>query len=88
VLKGGSRTAPTRHQTLEAAIDWSYNLLSGKGRLLLERLAVFAGGWTLEAAEQVCQAEGVEQEEVLEILADLVDKSLVLFEEREAQSRY
>jgi predicted ATPase len=54
LLTGGSRTALPRQQTLRAAIDWSYDLLSEKEKILLRRLSVFAGGWTLEAAEQVC----------------------------------
>src|SRR5262249_56171774 len=53
LLMGGSRTAPLRQQTLAALIDWSYDLLSSEERVLLHRLSVFAGGWTLEAAEAV-----------------------------------
>ncbi|MBI4672103.1 MAG: adenylate/guanylate cyclase domain-containing protein, partial [Chloroflexi bacterium] len=59
LLSGGSRTAMPRQQTLAAAIDWSYNLLSRAERALLQRLSVFAGGWTLEAAEQVCADENL-----------------------------
>ena len=58
LLTGGSRTALPRQQTLRASIDWSWNLLSDPERTLLRRLTVFAGGWTLEAAESVCSAEG------------------------------
>src|SRR4029450_5481626 len=54
LLTGGSRTALPRQRTLQAAIDWSYKLLSEEERVLLRRLAVFAGGWTMEAAEFVC----------------------------------
>ncbi len=54
LLTGGSRTALPRQQTLRALIDWSYDLLSEKEKILLNRLSVFAGGWTLEAAEKVC----------------------------------
>src|SRR5207244_555025 len=54
LLTGGSRTALPRQQTLRALIDWSYDLLSEAERMLLRRLSVFAGGWTLEAAEAVC----------------------------------
>ncbi len=54
LLSGGSRTALPRHQTLRTLIDWSYDLLSEPERLLLRRLSVFVGGWTLEAAEEVC----------------------------------
>ena len=54
LLTGGSRTALERHQTLRAAIDWSYNLLPSAEQVLFRRLSVFVGGWTLEAAESVC----------------------------------
>src|SRR5262249_22660009 len=57
LLTGGSRTAVPRQQTLRAAIDWSYSLLSEAERVLLRQLSVFAGGWTLEAAEQVCSEQ-------------------------------
>jgi non-specific serine/threonine protein kinase len=80
LLTGGSRTALPRHQTLQALIDWSYNLLTEKERRLLVRLSVFAGGWKLEAAEQVCadQAGGwLANDEILDLLGQLVDKSLV-----------
>jgi predicted ATPase len=59
LLTGGSRTALPRHQTLRALIDWSYDLLQEEERILLRRLSVFAGGWTLEAAEAVCADESV-----------------------------
>ena len=77
LLTGGSRTAVARQRTLKAAVDWSYDLLSDSERRLLRRLSVFAGGWTLEAAENVSSGEGVESEEVLEVLSRLVNKSLV-----------
>ncbi len=80
LLTGGSRTALPRHQTLRAAIDWSYGLLLEPERRLLRRLSVFAGGWSLEAAEAVCAGEGLENWEVLELQAHLIDKSLVLLE--------
>ncbi|MFN8457166.1 MAG: tetratricopeptide repeat protein [Anaerolineae bacterium] len=89
LLSGGSRTALPRHQTLRATIDWSYNLLSETERLLLRRLAVFAGGWNLEAAEFVCSGEGIESEAVLEVLTSLVNKSLVgLKREQGMEARY
>jgi predicted ATPase/class 3 adenylate cyclase len=78
LLTGGSRTLLPRHQTLRAAMDWSYELLSDPERVLLRRLSVFAGGWPLEAAEAVCQGEGIEEWEVLELQAHLVDKSLIV----------
>ncbi len=73
LLTGGSRTVLPRHQTLRAMIDWSYNLLSEEERRLLRELAVFAGGWTLEAAEAICS-----DCDVLGLLGQLVDKSLVI----------
>jgi predicted ATPase/class 3 adenylate cyclase len=87
LLTGGSRTALPRQQTLRALIDWSYDLLSERERALLRCLSVFAGGWTLEAAEAVC-AEGVEEWEVLDLLTSLVEKSLVLYDERDGEARY
>jgi len=85
LLTGGSRTALPRQQTLRALIDWSYDLLTEAERLLLRRLSVFAGGWTLDAAEAVCSGadgfhagEGIEDWEVLDLLTGLVDKSLVV----------
>lgn len=80
LLAGGSRGAPTRHQSLQAAIDWSYDLLGADERLLLDRLAVFAGGWTLEAAEEVCAGAGIAGGDVSELLGRLVDRSLVVAE--------
>ncbi len=88
LLTSGSRTALPRHQTLLAAIDWSYNLLTEPEKILFRRLSVFAGGWTLDAAERVCTGEGVQETSVLELLAGLVDKSLVLTEDRDADQRY
>jgi predicted ATPase len=88
LLTGGSRTALPRQQTLRALIDWSYDLLSPQERLLFRRLSVFAGGWTLEAAEAVCAGDGIEDWEALDLLEGLVDKSLVLYEERDRQARY
>ncbi|HLK56982.1 MAG TPA: BTAD domain-containing putative transcriptional regulator, partial [Chthonomonadaceae bacterium] len=80
LLTGGSRTALPRQQTLKATLDWSYHLLSDPERILLRRLCVFSGGWTLEAAEQVCAGDGIASGEVLDLLSSLVDKSLVGFE--------
>jgi predicted ATPase/DNA-binding CsgD family transcriptional regulator len=84
LLTAGRRAALPRQQTLRAAVEWSYQLLSEPERVLLRRLAVFAGGWTLEAAEEVCGGHGVASEDVLELLAELVNKSLVLAEESSA----
>ncbi len=87
LLTGGSRTALPRQQTLRATIDWSYNLLSEQEKSLLRNLTVFSGGWTLEAAEQVCGQEGSEAA-ILDQLTQLVDKSLVNMQEMENFPRY
>ncbi len=88
LLTGGSRTTLPRHQTLRGLIDWSHDLLGPAEQALLSRLAVFAGGWTLAAAERVCAGDGVDDGEVLDLLASLADKSLVLAEERDGATRY
>jgi predicted ATPase/DNA-binding SARP family transcriptional activator/DNA-binding CsgD family transcriptional regulator len=79
-LLTGGRTADPRHRTLRATLAWSHDLLSEPERTLFRRLSVFAGGGTLEAAEEVCSGEGIEQDDVLDILSKLVDKSLVVAE--------
>ena len=78
LLTGGARTAPPRQQTLTAALDWSYELLSAQEQEVLQRLSVFAGGATLKEAEIVCVEEGDEAAKVLKSLSQLVDKSLVI----------
>jgi non-specific serine/threonine protein kinase len=89
LLTGGTRTALPRQQTLQAALDWSYDLLSEVERRLFNRLSVFAGGWTLEAAEGVCAGEGIESTEILDLLVQLVNKSLVLAERAQGEeTRY
>lgn len=88
LLTGGSRTALPRHRTLRAAMDWSYDLLSERERTVLDRLSVFAGGWTLEAAEAVCGGDGVESPDVLDALTSLVNKSLVNVETPGTAARY
>ncbi|MGQ0549733.1 MAG: tetratricopeptide repeat protein [Armatimonadota bacterium] len=88
LLTAGSRTAPPRHQTLQAAIDWSHDLLAESERVMLRRLSVFAGGFTLEGAEAVCAWEGVREFDVLDLLSQLVDKSLLLVEQRGTELRY
>ena len=80
LLTGGSRTAVPRQQTLRAVVDWSYELLFEHERTLFARLAVFSGGWTLDAAEVVCSDESMPADDVLDILASLVEKSLVVAE--------
>ena len=88
LLTGGSQTVLPRHQTLRAAIDWSYHLLSETEQVLLRRLSVFAGGWILEAAESVCAGGSVETVSILDLLTSLVDKSLVLAETQRGEARY
>jgi predicted ATPase/DNA-binding CsgD family transcriptional regulator len=88
LLTGGSRTALPRHQTLRGTLDWSYELLSEAERVLFRRLAVFAGGWTLEAAETVCAGTGIDVADVVDLLSQLVDKSLVIAEPRAGRARY
>jgi predicted ATPase len=88
LLTGGSRMVLPRHQTLRAAIDWSYNLLSETERVLLRGLSVFAGGWTLDAAEAVCAGGSVEADTILDLLTALVDKSLVFVEMQRGEARY
>lgn len=78
LLTGGSRTAQPRQQTLRATLDWSYDLIGEPEQHLFNRLSVFAGGWTLEAAEAVCSGNGVEHSDVLDLLQRLVRKSLVV----------
>jgi predicted ATPase/class 3 adenylate cyclase len=78
LLTGGARTALPRQRTLEATVAWSYDLLSERQRALFDRLSVFAGGWTLDAAETVCASAGLEARHVADDLAALVDKSLVV----------
>jgi predicted ATPase/DNA-binding SARP family transcriptional activator/DNA-binding CsgD family transcriptional regulator len=78
LLTAGNRTAVPRQRTLRGALDWSHDLLSEPDRLLFRRLSVFAGGWSLEAAEVVGAGDGIEEQEVLDLLSQLVDKSLVL----------
>ena len=88
LLTGGSRTALPRQQTLRASIDWSWNLISGPERALLRRLTVFAGGWTLDAAESVCSAQGeIAPQDVSELMTQLVAKSLVIVDRQPGRER-
>ncbi|MEP6655729.1 MAG: tetratricopeptide repeat protein [Betaproteobacteria bacterium] len=80
LLTGGDRTALPRQQTLRALIDWSFDLLTDHERALFRRLSVFAGGWTLEAAEAVGAGGDLDQVDVLDLLTRLVEKSLVAME--------
>ena len=88
LLTGGSRTALERHQTLRAALDWSHNLLPVNEQVLFRRLSVFVNGWTLEAAESVCSNGSIHDEDILDLLEHLVNKSLVIAEEWHTETRY
>jgi predicted ATPase/DNA-binding CsgD family transcriptional regulator len=88
LLAGGSRTAPRRQQTLEATLDWSHALLTNVEQVIFRRLAVFAGGCDLQAAEAVCAGDGTPVSDVLDALAHLADKSLVQVENRSSGARY
>jgi non-specific serine/threonine protein kinase len=87
LLTGGSRSSVARHRTLEATVDWSYELLSETERRVLRALSVFPGGWSLEAAEEVCSGDAVAKDDVLDLLSHLVDKSLVVVEDDGAGGR-
>ncbi|WP_326544733.1 adenylate/guanylate cyclase domain-containing protein [Mycolicibacterium sp. ND9-15] len=88
VLAGARRGAVERHATLRAAIDWSYDLLSEAEQRLLGRMAVFSGGCTLEAVEEVCSGDPVQQEDVMDMVAGLVARSLVIAEDADQGTRY
>ncbi|MFI5511606.1 LuxR C-terminal-related transcriptional regulator [Mycobacterium sp. NPDC051804] len=88
LLTGGSRTAVRRQQTLRASVDWSHALLSEPERVLFRRLAVFAGGFDLNAAQMVTGSSDVERYQVLDQLTLLVDKSLVVADSAHGQTRY
>jgi predicted ATPase/DNA-binding CsgD family transcriptional regulator len=88
LLRTSIRTAPIRHQTLRATIDWSYALLSEAERAVLRRLSVFAGGCALEAAEAVCVDTFVSPSSILDLLSRLADKSLVVAETQADETRY
>ncbi len=87
LLTGGKRTALPRQQTLRAMIDWSYELLSENEKTLLRRLAVFAGGWTLEEAEEVCTDEKLDELDILDLLSNLNEKSIVMYSEDKERYR-
>src|SRR5207302_1907418 len=88
LLTGGSAGGLPRHQTLMATMVWGSGRLAEGERGLLRRLGVFAGGWTLEAAEAVCSGNGVEAAGILDLMTQLVDQSLVVMEERRGEARY
>lgn len=88
LLTGGSRTLLPRQQTLRALIDWSFTLLRAQEKTVMVRLSMFAGGWTLDAAAEVCSDNTIASFEVAEIIEALVDKSLVNADQDGAQTRY
>ncbi|TMR28358.1 LuxR family transcriptional regulator [Nonomuraea zeae] len=87
-LSQGYRTALPRHQTLRAAVEWSFNLCSTQEQILWERLSVFSGGFDLAAAEEVCSAEPLAREDILPLLAVLTEKSIVTSQTCGTRSRY
>jgi predicted ATPase/class 3 adenylate cyclase len=88
LLTGGPRTALPRHQTLQATLEWSYNLLTEPEQTLFSRLSVFSGGWTLEAVDGLLAEDGLSRTDLLELLSNLVDKSLVIVSHRQDEARY
>ena len=88
LLTGGSRSALPRQQTLRATVDWSYSLLNSSEQSLLRRLSVFAESFDLEAAEEVCCLQDVEEIDVDDLLGSLVDKNLVVTEPSGGRARY
>ena len=88
LLSSGTRTALPRHRTLRATMEWSFNLLGAREQLLLRRLSVFAGTFDLNAVERVCTGDSLDTDDILDVLAALVDKSLVVMEADEGDVRY
>lgn len=88
LLTGGSRTALPRQQTLRSMIDWSHSLLSEPEQILLRRLSIFTGGWTLDVAEEICSGDRLEQTDILDLSTRLVDKSLVIMADETNGSRF
>jgi non-specific serine/threonine protein kinase len=87
-LRTGSRTGPARHQTLRAVVDWSYELCSPAEQTLWARVSVFAGVFDLDAAETVCAGAGIDRDQVLDLVAGLVDKSILIREDPDPRVRY
>jgi predicted ATPase/DNA-binding SARP family transcriptional activator len=88
LLTGGSRAGLPRHRTLEAAIEWSHDLLSETEQVCFRRMAVFAGGCTIDAVEAICPDEGLPLDVVFETVTALIDRSLLTTEERSGSMRY
>jgi len=87
LLTGGKRTSLPRQQTLKALIDWSYDLLSEKEKMLWGRLSIYSDGWTLESAEEICSDDKIETDEIMEIMYNLNEKSVVIFNEEKDRYR-
>jgi predicted ATPase len=88
VLRGSGRGTLDRHQTLRAAVSWSYQLLSNDERILFDRVSVFAGGFELPAAEKVCGFDPLDANDVIDLVSSLVDKSMIVAERRASGMRY
>ncbi len=88
ILTGGSRTALPRQKTLGALIDWSYDLLTPQEQMLFNRVGIFAGGFSLDAATAVCSGEDLDEIDILDLLSSLTDKSLVVADTAGEQERY
>lgn len=88
LLTGGARVHQERQQTLRALVDWSYDMLPDNEKTLLNRLAVFKGGWDMEAAEAICGTDPLDPMDVLDLMTFLVEKSLVMMDESGDETRY
>jgi non-specific serine/threonine protein kinase len=88
ILGGAVRGGAPRHRTIRATIDWSHDLLGEREQILLRRLSVFTGRWTLEMAEEMCTGTGIDRDDMLDVLAQLVDKSMVLVDARDSVAHY
>jgi len=87
LLSGGRRTALPRQQTLKAMIDWSYDLLPQSEKKLWHRISVFNGGWNLEPAEEICSSEEIANEDILDLLNQLADKSIIIYDHEKNRYR-
>jgi predicted ATPase/class 3 adenylate cyclase len=88
LLGSSSRRGLDRHRTLQATVDWSYQLLTGDERMLFDRLCVFAGGFDLPAAESICATQPLDAADVFGLLASLVDKSMLIADRNADETRY
>ena len=88
LLNSGNSTALPRQKTLRALIDWSYDMLNPSEQILLQRLSIFMGGWTLETSEEICSDETIDQYEILDLMESLLNKSLIYFNEVGGKGRF